>query len=251
MPLLLRSNFIFQTTPLSSEFVPITLHIGQWFCVIKSVFSSTVSPVQKSLDILDSLLTFLQGLDNSFLHLQQNSLLKCWILLHLLLQYKSGFWKTPGGGITTFIFIANILFGDIRFALCLSLIVSTVSGWEFIIASVSVINVCRDSSSKLCSYVYSRELKLALIWQSQIPPMWLAAGWFLLQVIQSHPWSWKKFSWSISWSAFNSSCPAATKLEHSLCKQLIFSVLEWMSQCQDCVTSIWTVTLARQMNIVP
>ena len=126
LPLFQRSNFTLRTTPLSSEFVPITLHIGQWFCVIKSVFSSTMSPMQKFLDILTHFWRSCKVWINSFLHLLQNSLLRCWILLHLLLQYKSGFWKTPGGGITTFVFIVSILFGDVGIGLCSSLIVSIV-----------------------------------------------------------------------------------------------------------------------------
>ena len=201
-----------QTTPLPSEFVPITLHIGQWFCVIKSVFSSTMSPMQKFLDILTHFWRSCKVWINSFLHLLQNSLLRCWILLHLLLHYKSGFWKTPGGGITTFAFIVSILFGDIGIWLCPSLIVSTVNGREFIIASVSIISVCRDSSSKLCPCVCKREFKIALanlVWCFQISPMWLAAGGFLFQVIQSPPWSWRKFSillWSISLNVFNNAC---------------------------------------------
>ena len=110
---------------------------------------------------------------------------------------------------TTFVPIVSMLFSDMGFGLCPSLIVSTVSGREFIIASVSVIIACRDFSSKLCPCVCSKEFKIALdelIWHSQIPPMWLAA----------RPWSWRKFSillWSISHYAFNKSCSAPTKLE--------------------------------------
>ena len=52
-----------RTTPLPSEFVPVTLHIGQWFCVIKSVFSSTMSPMEKFLDILTHFWRSCQGLD--------------------------------------------------------------------------------------------------------------------------------------------------------------------------------------------
>ena len=63
LPLFPRSNFRLRTTPLSSEFVPTTLHIGQWFCVMKSVFSSTISPMQKFLDILTHLWCSCQGPD--------------------------------------------------------------------------------------------------------------------------------------------------------------------------------------------
>ena len=162
LPLFPRSNFTLRTTPLSSEFVPTTLHIGQWFRVVKSVFSSTMSPMQKFLEILTHFGRSCKVWINSFLHLLQNLLLRCWILLHLLLQYKLGFWKTPGGGITTFVLIVSILFGDIGIGLWPSLIASTVNGQEFIIASVSVISVCRNSSSKLCPCVCRREFKIAL-----------------------------------------------------------------------------------------
>ena len=126
LPLFPLSNFMLRTTPLSSEFVPTTLHIGQWFCVVKSVFSSTMSPMQKFLDILTHLWCSWQCPDKFLFHLLQNSLLRCWILLHLVLQYKSGFWKTPGGDITIFVFIVSILFRGICIGLCPSLIVSTV-----------------------------------------------------------------------------------------------------------------------------
>ena len=124
LPLFPRSNFTLGTTPLSSEFAPITLHIGQWFLVVKSVFSSIMSPMQTFLDILTHFWRSCKFWINSFLHLLQNSLLRCWILLYLLLQYKSGLWKTTGGDITTFAFIVSILFGDIGIGLCPSLIPS-------------------------------------------------------------------------------------------------------------------------------
>ena len=181
-----RSNFTLRTTPLSYEFVPIILHIGQWFHVIESVFSSTMSPMQKFLDILTHFWCSCKVWINSFLHLLQNSLLRCWILLHLLLQYKSGFWKPFDGSITTFVFIVSKLLRNINIGLSTSLIVSTVNSREFIIASVSIISVSRDSSSKLCPCVCRREFKISpanLIWCSQIPPMWLAAGGFPFQVI--------------------------------------------------------------------
>ena len=82
---------------------------------------------------------------NVFFVTFQNTLLTCWILLHLLLQYKSSFWKTSSGGIPTFNFIVSILFDDFDFGFCSPLIASTVSGRGLIIASVSVISVCRNS----------------------------------------------------------------------------------------------------------
>ena len=118
LPLMSKSNFTLRTTSLPSEFIPITLHIGQWFRVAKSVFSSTVSPMQEFLYILTHFWRSCKVWINSFPQLPQISLLGCSILLHLRSQCKSGFWKTPGGGITIFVFIVNILFGDITIVLC-------------------------------------------------------------------------------------------------------------------------------------
>ena len=118
LPLMSKSNFTLRTTSLPSEFIPITLHIGQWFRVAKSVFSSTVSPMQEFLYILTHFWRSCKVWINSFPQLPQISLLGCSILLHLRSQCKSGFWKTPGGGITIFVFIVNILFGDISIVLC-------------------------------------------------------------------------------------------------------------------------------------
>ena len=118
LPLMSRSNFTLRATSLLSEFIPITLHMGQWFRVAKPIFSSTVSPMQEFLDILTHFWRFCKVWINSFPQLPQISLLGCWILLHLLPQCKSGFWKTPGGGLTIFVFIVNILFGDISIVLC-------------------------------------------------------------------------------------------------------------------------------------
>ena len=171
LPLLLRSIFTLQTTPSSSEFVLISLQIDQWFYVNKSVFGSTMSPMQNFHEILTNFWRPCKVWINFFLDVLQNSSLRCWILLQLLLRYKPGFWKIPGGGITTFVFVASMLFGDINFGICPSLIVSTVSGLEFIIASVSVFSVCRDSLSKLSPYVCSRGFKIALtdlIWCYQM-----------------------------------------------------------------------------------
>ena len=147
-----------------------------------------------------------------------NSLLRCWIIFYLLLQHKSGFWKTPVVSITTFVFIESMLFGNIGIGLCPSLTVSTFNDRKFIFASFLVISVCRDSSSKLCLFVCIRDFEIALsdlIWCSQIPPLWLTAGGFFFEVIQSFPLSWRKFSlllWSISLNAFNNTCYAPNKI---------------------------------------
>ena len=163
------------------------------------------------------------------------------------------------------IFILSMSFGDIDFGLCPSLIISTVNGQEFIIAYY-LISICRDASSKMRPCVCSREFKIALvdlIWQSQIPPMWLVAGGFLFQVIQSPPWSWRKFSifmWSNLLNTFSNSYSAPTKLEPlservylTFPLQAINFFSAWMNESVSrlCVTSVWTSLLARKVKISP
>ena len=87
---------------------------------------------------------------NSLHHLHQNPFFICWTLLHLCLQYKSGLWKAPGVGITTFDLVVNKLYDDKGLKSCPSLIISTVSSHELITASVLTTSVCRGSSFKIC-----------------------------------------------------------------------------------------------------
>ena len=68
LPLLSGSNFTFWTTLLSSEFARINLHMGQRFCVVKPVFSCTMSPMQKFPDIWTHYSQSSKVLINSFLH---------------------------------------------------------------------------------------------------------------------------------------------------------------------------------------
>ena len=67
---------------------------------------------------------------------------------------------------------SSFLLCDIGWGLFSLLIVAGVSDCELMITSVSVIRVC-----------------------SQMPPMWLAAGGFLFQRIQSRPWVGGKDLW--------------------------------------------------------
>lgn len=154
----------------------------------------------------------------------------------------------------------------IGIGLCPSLIVSTFNDREFIIVSFSVMSVCRDSSSKLCPCDCSKEFKIVLAnltWRSQIPTMWLAAGGFFYQVIQSSPWSWRKFSillQSIAVNAFNNSCSVPTKLEplsERICLTFplwaINLLTAWMNESvlRLCVILIWTALLEREVGIAP
>ena len=68
-----------------------------------------------------------------------------------------------------------------------SLKYSTVSGWLFMIASVSQISVWKDSPSKVVAFFSNRAdntLQIVLIWHSHTLPAWLADGGFILKVIQ-------------------------------------------------------------------
>ena len=130
------------------------------------------------------LLSFLESVNKSLRHLHQNSFVICCTRLHLCLQYKSGLWKIPGGGITTFDLVVNKLFGEKGLNPWPSLIVSTVSGRELITA----MSVCKDSSSKLWPCVCNNDASIPLaerVLRSHIPLMWLAAGGFLFRFNQS------------------------------------------------------------------
>ena len=86
---------------------------------------------------------------NFFCHLHKNSLLMCRILIKDFLQYRSAFWNTPDGGITTLVYLVCSLFGDIVWKLFPSFTDLKIRSWKLIMASVSVVMVCRDSSTKL------------------------------------------------------------------------------------------------------
>ena len=80
--------------------------------------------------------------------LLQNSPAICCTHCHLLFEYASGFLNSPGGGMTTLVFIVRRLLGESGILLFESLMVSTVSGLELMISSTSTINVLSDSSFK-------------------------------------------------------------------------------------------------------
>ena len=99
-----------------------------------------------------------------------------------------------------------------------SAMVSMVSCLEFTIATTSIIKVFRASSFKLDLWVQSSDPNTALadlIWHSQIPPKWLPAGGFFLQVIQLLHKFCKNLLilfWSISRKPLQSSFFAPMKL---------------------------------------
>ena len=125
----------------------------------------------------------------SFLQQDQNSLAMCCTHLHCLLQYKSGLWNFPGGGMTTFDFIVKMLASDNGWKLLGSFIISTARGQEFRIPSTSVISMRRDSLSRLFPCIFNTDARIARteICLSQTPLMWLANGGVLCHFIQSPP----------------------------------------------------------------
>ena len=101
---------------------------------------------------------------------------------------------------------------------------------------VSVTNARSDSYSSGFPYVLRKYKIIAqadLICLSQMPPMWLAAGWFLTHFIQSRPWpcinDWI-FWFSISSYAFFNSFSQPIKLGHCLKKEFwYFQSCQWLS----------------------
>ena len=154
----------------------------------------------------------------SFLQRDQNSLAMCWTKCHLFQQYKSGLLKSPGCGTTTFNFIVSMFDGARCKTLVGSLMVSTVNGCEFRIPSVSATSVSRESSSRDSPCVERKDGSITWADQiclSQMRPMWLAAGGFLIHLTESPPRLCMKdwiFSLSISLYAFFSSFSHATKM---------------------------------------
>ena len=131
---------------------------------------------------------------------------------------------------------SSFLLCDIGWGLFSLLIVAGVSGCELMITSVSVIRVC-----------------------SQIPTMWLAAGGFLFQRIQSRPWARRKGSlraWSVSLKAINITL---SPLQQNLISYLTFHCLSmsllnaWMNKFVSrlLVTSMYVALLARHVNMAP
>ena len=106
--------------------------------------------------------------------------------LHLLLEYRSGFVKTPAGDMTMFLllstFIVNRLLGS-GIWLLISPKVSTVSGLELIIDSTSTIKVLSALlfNDWPCVFSHPSKIRLAIwIWCSHTSPIyvmpWVGSG---------------------------------------------------------------------------
>ena len=110
----------------------------------------------------------------------------------LFVTITSARTNSPGGGITTLVFIVSILERHIRLRLLPSLSSSAVSGPESSTASTSVINVVRVSPFKLVLCILSSDDKMFLtdfIYRSHTPLICLAVGVFLVEIRQSAPFS--------------------------------------------------------------
>ena len=176
------------TSPFLLASTPIILANCHWLCWQYCSFNIKMSPNSKFLLLSFHFCLVCKLCRNSFLHLCQNSSAICCTRLHLLLEYRSGFVKTPGGGMTTFVFIVNRLLGESGIWLLISLKVSTVSGLELIIDSTSAIKVLSASSFNDWPCVFSNPSKIPLvvwIWCSYTPPICDAPRGFLCHKIQS------------------------------------------------------------------
>ena len=123
--------------------------------------------------------------EEHFFHLSQNLFAMCWTLLHLRLLKMSGLSKTADSKIT-FDFVVRMLAGANGAGLFTSLIVSTVNGCQFNIASHSTTKGFLDSVSRLLSWLLCRAVSTSLVERiclSQISPKWLVFGEFFFQTI--------------------------------------------------------------------
>ena len=143
--LLLFESATQSVTPCTSPFLlastPIILANCHWLCWQYCSFNIKMSPNSKFLLLSFHFCLVYKLCRNSFLHLYQNSSALCCMHFHLLLEYRSGFVKTSGGGMAISVFIVNRLLGESGIWLLVSLKVSTVSGLELIIDSTFAIKV--------------------------------------------------------------------------------------------------------------
>ena len=244
------------TVPLLSGMTSSSIAMGHSFCLL-SCFKRTTSVTWKFHYLSFHFCLKWSWHKNSFFCLVQNSFALCWTLLHLSLLKISALSKIPGGGKITFDFMVRMLASTVSAGLFTSLIVSTVNGCEFNITSHSIIKVCKDSISKLFTWLLSKPLSIALaerIYLSQIPPKWLTLGGFF-QTIQSAPFESKHYLTLgfCSKHAFHHSFSAPTKLVPSSDQSVLmlpclamkhFKACINESASNECVTSMWTALLA-------
>ena len=91
---------------------PFILANGHWLHWLSCSFNITMSPMSNFLLLSFHFCLVCKLCRNSFLHLCQNSSAIYCTHLHLLLECRSGFVKTLGGGMTTFAFRFNKFLGE-------------------------------------------------------------------------------------------------------------------------------------------
>ena len=124
-------NLTLRTNPFSSQYACMTLYICQSFLMVFASCKITISPTFKFLLVFVQFFLSWSDCKNSFLQWHQNSFTMCWTHLHLLLLYKSGLEKSPGGSKIISDFTAKRLDGDRSKLLVRSLMWSVVKGREF------------------------------------------------------------------------------------------------------------------------
>ena len=186
---------------------PIILANGHWLHWQSCSFNITMSPTSKLFLLSFHFCLLCKLCRNSFLHLCQNFSAICCTCVHLLLEYRSGLMKTPGGVMTAFVFIVNRLLGESGIWLLVSLKVSTVRGLKLIIDCTYATKVLSVSLFNDWPCVFSNPSKIPLavwIWRSHTPPICDAPGGFLFYKIQSvlSPWPyWSNWIFSCQESA--------------------------------------------------
>ena len=150
----------FWTPPCLSAKISTMCAIGQWFWWCKSSSNRTISPVWKFLLFFDHFWHCCRVTRNFLHHLFQNYFVICFPLLHCLWQYISAHPNSPGGGITTLVFIVSILEGHIGLRLLPSLNSSVISSQELSTTSTDIINVVRASPFLLIPFVLSSDDKM-------------------------------------------------------------------------------------------
>ena len=148
-------SWTLRTRPSSDGNTLVTRARGHWFLGIFSPLTSTTSFTRKLRFLAVHFCLSCRLVRYSFLQRVQNSFARCCTWRHLLLQYRSSRWKTPGGGSTILVFIVRMWFGVIG-GLVGSDKFSTVSGLEWTISSASIIKfwtihhwVCKNVRSTL------------------------------------------------------------------------------------------------------
>ena len=102
-------NLTFWASPCLSAKISTIHAISQWFWWCESSFNRTISLVWKLLLFFEDFWHCWRVSSNSLCDLFQNFSVICCTLLHCLWQYISAHPNSPGEGITTLVFIVNIL----------------------------------------------------------------------------------------------------------------------------------------------